>query len=214
MDKAKSLKININIQKPQDIEPLPTFELMPHDTNDRISKFTNARDKKIDGMDKSSTNLEKYIEAIKIHNIIVDKSTEENIIVDNAKNLENDCEGSQNENSIGDDKCKDENLEEKNTDKKKGEIKPKKKYIRNFYNRCFPNKIIMEFYRMKENGETDGMNALKTMRFYAMTQLQIHKIHYDFICDNFNPTQLKVKGEIHKFKRGGCTSCVQTASGT
>ncbi|GAA0151425.1 hypothetical protein LIER_37286 [Lithospermum erythrorhizon] len=48
MDKVKSLKIKINTQKPQDIEPLPTFELLSEDTNDRISKFTDAQNKKND----------------------------------------------------------------------------------------------------------------------------------------------------------------------
>ncbi|GAA0141594.1 hypothetical protein LIER_02709 [Lithospermum erythrorhizon] len=109
-------------------------------------------------MDKSCTNLEKDIQ-----NIVADKSMEENIVVDNVENLEKDCENIvvdnaenlekdcenivvdnaanleecedlQNENSIGDDKDKYENLEEKNTDKNKGETGPKKKYIRNFYN--------------------------------------------------------------------------------
>ncbi|GAA0183745.1 hypothetical protein LIER_31103 [Lithospermum erythrorhizon] len=111
MDKAKSLKIKINTQKHQDIKPLPTFELLLHDTNDRISKFTDAQNKKSDGIDKSSTNLKNNIGATKIHNIVADKSTEENIVVDNVENFEKDCEGLQNENSIGNDKGKYDKLD-------------------------------------------------------------------------------------------------------
>ncbi|GAA0170145.1 hypothetical protein LIER_24474 [Lithospermum erythrorhizon] len=124
MEKGNSLKININTGKERELEPLysPYIEQRIRlgsttnfvhfkDTNDRITKFTDPQNKKSDGIDKSSTNLENDIGATKIHNIAADKSMEENIIVDNAENSEKDYKGLQNENSIDDDKGKDEKLD-------------------------------------------------------------------------------------------------------
>ncbi|GAA0143418.1 hypothetical protein LIER_04107 [Lithospermum erythrorhizon] len=48
---------------------------------------------------------------------------------------------------------------------------------------------------MKENEEIQRMDGLKTVGFFGMTQMKLKRIHSDsieWICDKFNPTQLKV----------------------
>ncbi|GAA0187337.1 hypothetical protein LIER_34625 [Lithospermum erythrorhizon] len=78
--------------------------------------------------------------------------------------------------------------------KKKQGIKENKKYTMNFYNRCYPNKIITKFEKMEEHKEIKRMDGLKTVRFFGMKKIKL-RIHLDFIewmCNKFNPTQLKV----------------------
>ncbi|GAA0173799.1 hypothetical protein LIER_41592 [Lithospermum erythrorhizon] len=54
---------------------------------------------------------------------------------------------------------------------------------------------MTEFEKMEENKEIQKMDGLKTVGFFGMTKMKLRRIHSEFIewiCDNFNSTQLKV----------------------
>ncbi|KAL6553090.1 G6pd5p [Orobanche gracilis] len=79
--------------------------------------------------------------------------------------------------------------------KEKGE---KRKYTRTIYNRCYPNVLIQYFKQMKTDGHIDRLNKLKSLGFFAMTQLKITKTHNKFItwvCENCISSQLKIRLE-------------------
>ncbi|GAA0140749.1 hypothetical protein LIER_02043 [Lithospermum erythrorhizon] len=106
----------MNTHKPHVIEPVTTFELLSQDTNDRISKFIDSQNIVVDKSTEknivvdNAENLEKDCENIVVDNAENLEKDCENIVVDNAENMEKNCEGLQNKNSISDDKNKDENL--------------------------------------------------------------------------------------------------------
>ncbi|GAA0157661.1 hypothetical protein LIER_43411 [Lithospermum erythrorhizon] len=54
---------------------------------------------------------------------------------------------------------------------------------------------MTEFEKIEENKDIQKMDGLKTVGFFGMTKMKLRRFHSAFIewmCDNFNPTQLKV----------------------
>ncbi|GAA0172701.1 hypothetical protein LIER_26472 [Lithospermum erythrorhizon] len=168
MDEPSSSKVNHVIQ--QEIGPLLTFELLSQDTNDRINKYIDP------------ANLEKDVGSSENNNMIV-------VYGGNNDNIEEDFDDVEAAGKSIDNKKNAQKL------KKNEGMKEKKNYTRNFYNRCYPNKIMTEFEKMEENKEIKRMDGLKIVGFFGMTKMKLRRIHSDFIewmCDKFNPTQLKV----------------------
>ncbi|GAA0143419.1 hypothetical protein LIER_04108 [Lithospermum erythrorhizon] len=120
----------INTKRQKEIGHLPTFKLLSQDTNDMIRKTVDPE------------NLEKDVSFSNNDNMIIIYGDNNNQNLEEEDyNLEEDCDVAEGVKCI-DEKKNDHKSEKNGHHTKKEESKPKKKYTRNFYNRCYPNKII------------------------------------------------------------------------